>query len=108
MPFRANFVSVREGTDTLRIEGETNDDLLAAAERMYVGVGPEGAKKLKVYEVPLLTDWSVLHDPGDVDPRQPLVCAGVVILREGGPPFMWTQVLRAVSPIRARPKSVPR
>jgi hypothetical protein len=100
MPFRANFVAIRRGTSKLRIEGETNEELLAAAERMYIGVAPlkRGPQEMTVYDVPLLSDWSVDYKPGRSSKR--LTCVGVVILRSGAP-FMWTQVLELVSDVIA-------
>ena len=103
MPFMSNFVAVRR--DPLRIEGETNDELLAAAERLYVGVRPARSEspELTMYEVPLLSDWSVQGVP-ERWAGETLTCVGVAILRNG-PPFVWTETLDSIGPRRPAPES---
>jgi hypothetical protein len=96
MPFRSNFLRVRhtEGDPFVRIEGETNQELLDAAAQMYVGVGPgPDLPDMDVYAAPLLTEWSVDNVPASsiLNLERTPTLVGIVILKADPRPFVWVQ-----------------
>ena len=95
MPFMSNFVALRAYESGLYLEGETNQELVAAAARMFVGIRPAASDspEMQVYEADVTSDWSVRCP---LEP--PIIAAGVAILKDGGPPFVWAEEMTVKLP----------
>ena len=104
--FKSNFTAVRHAGATVEANGRSNQELIDAAEKIYIGVcpAPPDTSAVEWKEVPRGADWSAYYDAGSGLPgvgRAALVI-GVAVMKPPEEPFVWAQQLTVIEDEAAR------
>lgn len=112
MSFKSNFIRIgKQGASgDLSVHGISNQELIDAAEAVYVGLSPlpPAAGTIEWSKVERGAEWSTAYAPStheEVSLGTHKLAIGVALMKDPGESFVWGQVMSVESDDTPRQKS---